>query len=348
MFQMFTPGSQLKSLAIKPSDSHLKNNMNDNSTSATNAPSSSDSQNEHGLIMAHFGVAVEVFFPTSKDKKIIPVKRNSGHVVGDKVRIIDGVLSRLQRRSELSRMDARGGLHLVGANLDILGVVISCEPLPPPGFVDRAIVAARAAGLTPLLIVNKEDLYCSAEYYQSIHSTYGKTLTALSVSAITGNGLDRLKEFFNPNLRGIFVGTTGVGKSSILNALLPNLNLQTGEINEISKRGRHTTTVATLHSLPGGGELVDSPGFNDFGLVAVTARQLADFFPGFEEARVIGCRFRDCRHGEEPGCAVQELRHSGKIGQDRYEAYQTILKEVLSLKAEPKYRALRHRRKKSS
>ncbi len=304
--------------------------------------------NEEGLIVAHYGVAVEVFFAAGNDRRMIRVKRNSGHVVGDRVMINNDVLTRLERTSELSRMDARGGIHLVGANLDMLGIVISCEPLPPPGFIDRAVVAARAAGLRPILIINKEDLPCTSAYRAETMGIYGDSLTTISLSAITGSGLSQLGGLFSQGLRGIFVGTTGVGKSSILNGLLPALHLQIGEINEASKRGRHTTTVSTLHTLPGGGELVDSPGFNDFGLVAITARQLALFFPGFEPARERGCRFRDCRHRDEPGCAVSELKATGGIKEERYTTYLQILTEVDSLTVEPKYRVMRHRRKKSA
>ncbi len=303
--------------------------------------------NEAGLIVAHYGVAVEVFFAADNERRMIRVKRNSGHVVGDLVMIQDEVLTRLERKSELSRMDARGGVHLVGANLDILGIVVACEPLSPPGFIDRAIVAARVAGLRPILIVNKEDLACSADYHAAILAIYGDSLTTLSLSATSGSGLSQLGGLFCQGRRGIFVGTTGVGKSSILNSLLPDINLQTGEINESSKRGRHTTTVSTLHTLPGGGELIDSPGFNDFGLVAITARQLALYFPGFEEARERGCHFRDCRHRDEPGCAVNELLAKETINNDRYATYLQILAEVETLPSEPKYRIMRHRRKKT-
>ncbi len=302
---------------------------------------------EEGLLVAHYGVAVEVVFAASGVRRMIRVKRSSGHVVGDRVTIRDDILTRLPRKSERSRMDARGGVHIVGANLDILGIVVSCEPLPPPGFIDRAVVAARAAGIQAVLIINKEDLLCAPAYRAAIQQIYRESLTMVSLSAITGTGLSQLGDLFSLGLRGIFVGTTGVGKSSILNGLLPDLNLETGEINEISKRGRHTTTVSTLHTLPGGGELVDSPGFNDFGLVAITARQLALFFPGFEQARETGCRFRDCRHRDEPGCAVSDLLAAGAIDDDRYSTYLQILSEVEGLTAEPKYRVMRHRRKKS-
>ncbi|TKB25672.1 ribosome small subunit-dependent GTPase A [Desulfopila sp. IMCC35006] len=278
---------------------------------------------------------------------MIRVKRNSGHVVGDKVVIKEEVLTRLERSSELSRMDARGGRHIVGANLDVLCIVVSCEPLPPPGFIDRAIVSARAAHLRPVLIVNKSDLPCSADYLAAIESVYKKSLKIFTMSAEHGTGLEPLVTFFSEGHRGVFVGPTGVGKSSILNALLPKINLTTGEISETKKRGRNTTTVSTLHLLSDGGELIDSPGFNDFGLVDISAEQLSTYFPGFEEAGRQACRFRDCKHREEPECRVIELVDQGGIDTARYTIYLQMLTEVEALQIEPDYRERRHRRKKT-
>lgn len=300
-----------------------------------------------GIIVAHYGIAVDVVFSDSGERSMVRVKRNSGHVVGDNVEVRGEVLKRLDRNSELSRMDARGGVHVVGANLDVLCIVVTCEPLPPPGFIDRAIVAARAAKLTPVLVMNKSDLACFPNYAGEIVPRYKDSLEIFSISAETGSRLDTLKSFFSKDHRGIFVGPTGVGKSSILNKLLPNLNLQTGEISESRKRGRHTTTVSTLHRLEGGGELVDSPGFNDFGLVDTTVGELATFFPSFEKATEKSCRFRDCRHRNEPGCNVSEFVANGRIPQDRYQTYLQILTEVEMIDAEPKYRERRHRRKKN-
>lgn len=300
-----------------------------------------------GVIVAHYGVAVDVVFNDSSERAMVRVKRNSGHVVGDNVEVRGEVLQRLSRDSELSRMDARGGIHIVGANLDVLCIVVTCEPLSPPGFIDRAIVAARAANLTPVLVMNKSDLACFPGYSKDVTSRYVNSVKIFSVSAETGTHLDSLKDFFSEEHRGIFVGPTGVGKSSILNKLLPDLNLQTGAISETKKRGRHTTTVSTLHRLPGGGELVDSPGFNDFGLVDTTISELASYFPSFEQATETPCRFRDCKHRNEPGCSVLELAAAGKISDERYKTYLQILTEVEMIDAEPKYRERRHRRKKN-
>lgn len=299
-----------------------------------------------GTIVGHYGVAVEVEFPGDSRRHMIRVKRNSGHVVGDAVSVADDILTRKERESELCRMDARGGIHVVGANLDVLCIVVTCEPMPPPGFIDRAIVAARATGLTPVLVMNKSDLACFSEYETQISPVYEDCVDIFVISAESGQGIDTLRHFLNQDHRAIFVGPTGVGKSSILNVLLPELNLQTGEISESKKRGRHTTTVSTLHSLEGGGELIDSPGFNDFGLVDTTIAELALHFPGFEKAQDNFCRFRDCRHKNEPGCAILTLVEDKQLDIDRYSTYLQLLSEVESIEIEPKFRERRHRRKK--
>jgi ribosome biogenesis GTPase len=299
-----------------------------------------------GVIVAHYGVAVDVLFADDNNRTMVRVKRKSGHVVGDNVVVEDETLTRLERVSEIARMDARGGVHIVGANLDILCIVVTCEPMAPPGFIDRAIVAARASGHTPVLVLNKSDLACFADYEKMIRPLYKNSVDIFSVSAETSDNLEELKHFFSEGHRGIFVGSTGVGKSSILNRILPEIGLATGEISESKKRGRHTTTVSTLHLLDDGGELVDSPGFNDFGLVDTTVSELSYYFPGFEAATETYCKFRDCKHRNEPGCSVMEALERGDINRDRYKTYLQILEEVEAIDLEPKYRERRSRRKK--
>ncbi len=304
-------------------------------------------ENKEGVIVAHYGVAVDVLFSEDNERSMIRVKRSSGHVVGDKVMVKEDVLTRLERSSELSRMDARGGRHIVGANLDVLCIVVSCEPLPPPGFIDRAIVSARSSNLRPVLIINKSDLPCFAEYQATIEPMYREAVKIFTLSAEDGSGLETISAFFSEGHRGVFVGPTGVGKSSILNSILPEIHLTTGEISETKKRGRNTTTVSTLHLLSDGGELIDSPGFNDFGLVDISAEQLSTYFPGFEKAGMEGCRFRDCKHREEPDCRVIELVEKNEIDRARYTIYLQMLAEVEALDVDPDYRDRKHRRKKN-
>jgi len=288
---------------------------------------SSSAQEREGVIVAHRGVAVEVLF-NAGERSMVRVKRRSGHVVGDDVLVTGEVLKRLPRRTELRRRDATGGIHLVGANLDVLGVVVAPVPMPAVGFVDRAIVAARAANLTPFVVVNKCDLDSVAEWVASLQSIYSGSVSVYPLSAVTGNGLGSLRELLGEGHRGAFVGLTGVGKSSLLNALCPEINLRVGALNDYNDKGCHTTTVSTLHSLPGGGELVDTPGFQDFGLVDIEAQDFADYFPGFEKTKDETCRFRNCRHRTEPGCAVIGLVAQGHISAERYATYLEILGEV--------------------
>ena len=278
-----------------------------------------------GLVLSHFGVAVEVLFADG-ERRMVRVKRNSGHVVGDLVQVEGEVLQRLARRTELRRRDARGGVHLVAANLDVLGVVVA--PLSPAGFIDRAIVAARAAGLEPFVVVNKCDLSQARSLSETLLETYAAAVPVFALSAANKEGLEPLRAFLSQGHRGAFVGSTGVGKSSLLNALCPDIDLKVAEVSDYKFLGRHTTTVSSLHSVPGGGELVDTPGFRDFGLVDISCEELAAYFPGFEALQRQGCRFHNCRHRQEPGCAVTGLAASGELAAERYQTYLELLTEV--------------------
>lgn len=291
--------------------------------------SETDPANE-GIIVAHLGVAVEVAFENGR-RRVVRVKRNSGHVVGDNVVVTGGVLQRMPRRTELRRRDGRGGIHLVAANLDVLGIVIAHQS--PAGFIDRAIVAARVAELQPFVVVNKYDLENTPELFEMLKKTYAGSAPFFAISASQRTGLQPLQEFMSQGHRGVFVGSSGVGKSSLLNALCPEIDLKVNEVSDYKNLGRHTTTVSTLHSLSGGGELVDTPGFRDFGLVDITVEELAIHFPGFEE-HDIACRFRNCRHRTEPGCAIIKLAEEGSILPERYRTYLDLLGEVEAGQAE--------------
>ena len=280
-----------------------------------------------GVVVAHHGVAVEVLFNDGQ-RAMVRVKRRSGHVVGDDVLVRGEVLERLPRRTELRRRDAMRGIHLVGANLDVLGIVVAAFPLPPAGFIDRAVVAARAADLDPFVVINKCDLEQSADAVAALHSIYAGSVVLFPLSARSGAGLAPLLSYLAAGHRGAFVGTTGVGKSSLLNAICPEIDLKVGALNVFNDRGCNTTTVSTLHALPDGGELVDTPGFQDFGLVDITIEDLAAHYPGFEETHQTRCHFRNCRHRTEPGCAVIKLVREGRVTEERYATYLEILTEV--------------------
>lgn len=289
---------------------------------------------ELGIIVGHYGVAVDVRLDSSGELRSVKVQRKSGHVVGDRVEVIGERLRRLERRSELRRRDAMGHAHTVAANLDTLGIVVAALPPTPTGFIDRALIAAEAAGLEPLLLVNKADLPETAALLDELRATWLEgpgaiALTMLCVSAATGAGLGAVLDHFAAGKRGAFVGTSGVGKSSLVNALLPQLELPVGEINPFSGLGRHTTTTATLHALPRGGELIDTPGFRDFGLVDIGVTDLARHFPGFAPILAAqSCRFGDCRHRAEPDCAIKAAVEAGRLAKSRWDRYLELFAEI--------------------
>src|SRR6185369_8862608 len=303
----------------------MKRDRNRSGQTAATPDSAGIGQASPGLITAHHGVEVEVLFATGK-RRMVRVKRSSGHVVGDEVEVTGEVLLRLPRRTELRRRDGRGGIHLVAANLDVLGIVVA--PHSPTGFIDRAIVAARVALLQPFVVVNKCDLEDSATLLADLQRIYAGSVPVFALSARNRTGLATLQAFLHEGHRAVFVGASGVGKSSLLNALCPAIDLKVGKVSDHSGQGRHTTTVSTLHALDGGGELVDTPGFRDFGLVDITAEELSSHFPGFEEHGEVRCRFRNCRHRTEPGCTVISLVELGQIPADRYNVYLELLAEV--------------------
>jgi ribosome biogenesis GTPase len=260
---------------------------------------------------------------------MVKVKKRSGHVVGDEVMVRDNRLERMPRRTELCRRNSRGSIRIVGANLDVLGVVVAPIPLPPFGYIDQAIVGARQANLIPVLVINKCDLKDTDAFVTELSAAYSGSVDIFAMSAVTGEGIEDFEQFLGKKgLRSFFVGITGVGKSSLVNAICPSLDLRVGDLYEAGARGCNTTTVSTLHSLKGGGELVDTPGFNEFGLVDISPEDLAANFPGFESAAHGSCRFRNCRHRTEPGCAVTQSVADKKILEERYAAYLEILGQL--------------------
>jgi ribosome biogenesis GTPase len=207
-----------------------------------------------------------------------------------------------------------------------LFVVAALDPPAKAGLVDRAAVAARSASITPVLVINKADLPDPHHVLADLRARVEGELAVVPVSAQSGLGLDVLLDML-ANKRGALVGPSGVGKSSIKNRLVPGLELETRALSDTRGAGMHTTTSSTLHTLPNGGELVDTPGVREFGLVDVLPADLAAFFPGFA-AVTDACRFRDCMHQEEPGCAVKNAVAAGVVKEPRYIAYRNLLAEL--------------------
>jgi ribosome biogenesis GTPase / thiamine phosphate phosphatase len=284
-----------------------------------------DGAGSRGVLVGHYGVAVDVELADGTQRSV-RVARKSGLVVGDDVVVHGERLARGARRHELKRNAPNGGGHGVAVNLDVLGVVVAVEPPPRPGLVDRAVVAARAIGVSPFVVVNKLDLPGGAGVADDFRASLAGEIEVLGVSAATGAGVEAIGALLAAKGRGVLVGPSGVGKSSIVNRLVPGAALRIGALSEAHGTGKHTTTTSRLFRLAGGGELVDTPGVREYGLVDVEPKDLAAYFVGFD-AVVGACRFRDCLHEEEPGCAVVAAVEADVVAAERYVSYRTLLDE---------------------
>lgn len=223
----------------------------------------------------------------------------------------------VRRSTNLSRQK-----HIIAANIDRLYIVCSlASPGTPLEFIDRMLVGAECYGLQASILVNKSDLAPPNAYFKSIYERAGYEVRA--VSAISGLGIDTLRE----ELAGhtvLFSGNSGVGKSSLINALDPTLAARTGEISSYHGKGKHTTTFSEIFPLSGGGFLIDTPGIKGFGLVEVDNSELARYFPELL-AQSKSCGFYNCTHTHEPNCAVSAAVEAEKIAPERYESYVKML-----------------------
>lgn len=266
-----------------------------------------------------------------------PFGRKLQAICGDRVRCeVDvahaetHVIEILPRRSELARATLRGAAEAVAANLSLLVVVMAPQPRPDPFIVDRYLCAASSSGLRALIVLNKADLTPATPGPLTAQATpLEDTLQAFAAagyptlicSARSSAGLSALAA----RLAGetsVFVGQSGVGKSSLISRLVPGINLATGELDSEAE-GRHTTTHSSLHDLPGGGALIDSPGVRDFAPAIDSLEPASLGFPEVDRLAP-GCRFIDCRHLREPGCAVRSAAESGEFNARRYESYRRL------------------------
>jgi len=220
--------------------------------------------------------------------------------------------------------------HIVAANLDqSLMVVTLKEPRTSQGFIDRFLVTSEAFHVPAILLFNKTDLYRAKEEarfeeWKAMYEAVGYRLVRMS--AHTGEGLEEVKALLAGKI-SLLSGHSGVGKSSFLNALYPELQLKTQNVSGWSGKGMHTTTFAEMFDLPGGGRIIDTPGMREFGLVDITRQELSGYFP---EMRALAgqCQFNDCLHLEEPGCKVKQAVQEEKIAADRYLSYCSILATI--------------------
>ncbi len=216
--------------------------------------------------------------------------------------------------------------QIIAANLDqALLIVTLASPRTSLGFIDRFLVTAEAYDIPATLIFNKLDLFSEEGLkiladYEAIYENIG--YPCYNVSALKGTNVDKVKEFITGKVT-LFSGHSGVGKSSLINALLPELDLRTTEVSEWSDKGMHTTTFAEMFELPQGGFIIDTPGIRELGIIDIEKHELGRYFPEMR-SRMQDCRFNNCRHINEPGCAVLEALENEEIELSRYESYLSI------------------------
>ena len=237
-----------------------------------------------------------------------------------------------KRRNYINRQSPRGKHqhHIIAANLDQSMLVATLkEPRTSQGFIDRFLVASEMYHVPALIVFNKADIYKKKELdkferWKDIYEEAGYTVCL--VSAADQTGMDELKKLLE-NKTTLVSGHSGVGKSSLLNVVLPQLQLRTQDVSGWSGKGMHTTTFAEMYDLPFGGRLIDTPGMREFGLVDISKQELSHYFPEMR-GRLQGCQFNNCMHINEPGCAIKQAVIDGEISEDRYISYCTILDSI--------------------
>jgi len=289
---------------------------------------------QQGTVIAHYGTQVLVEGTDGTTQRCHVRTNLDALVTGDTVIWRAGnptgvIVAVMPRRSLLERPDAYGRMKPIAANIDYLLIVVAPQPAPFGNLIDRYLVAAAHAQLDPVLVLNKSDLLAGGAHGDVVqmlerYRTLG--CHVINASCSSHDGLQALKELLKDHV-SVFVGQSGVGKSSLINELAPLANAKVGELSDAVAKGRHTTTTAQLFHFPSGGDLIDSPGIREFSLWHVSDDDVASGF--IEFAPHLGrCRFRDCSHREEPGCALQLAFERGDISKERWQSYWQIIESL--------------------
>lgn len=287
-----------------------------------------------GRIVAAHGRRVVVEDESGREHACRLFGRRLDVVCGDHVRWVEEdaegatglVVEALPRRSELSRINLSGDPEQVVANLDQLVAVLAPVPAPDFSLCDRYLAAAEWAGLQAAVVLNKDDLpEAGSDALRSELETYRRLgYPVATTSKRRADGADGLRGVL-AGRTSVLVGQSGVGKSSLINLLVPGVEAAVQEISRATEEGKHTTTAAVLYHLPGGGELIDSPGVRDFSPPLPSPRDVAS---GFREldGLAVECRYPDCRHAGEPGCLVEARVAAGTISARRLASYRQLLR----------------------
>lgn len=220
--------------------------------------------------------------------------------------------------------------HIVAANLDQSMLVATIkEPRTSQGFIDRFLVASEMYHVTPFIVFNKSDLYKTKELekyeqWKAMYEAIGYNV--FLISAEKKEGVEDVLKLLQ-NKTTLISGHSGVGKSSFLNVVFPDIHLKTREISGWSGKGQHTTTFAEMFDLPYGGRIIDTPGMREFGLVDIEKQEVSHYFPEMRD-RLNGCQYNNCLHVNEPDCAIKDAVANGEVHEDRYVSYVNIMESI--------------------
>lgn len=285
-----------------------------------------------GRIVAHYGANLDVEDEQQQVHHCLVRANLPKLVCGDQViwqstgKELGVITSLAPRNSLLARPDYHGNLKPVAANIDQILIVVAPQPGIDEDMINRYLVAAELTGIKPIIVINKTDLLSDSKHKSlatqlDMYQQIGYQL--IYTSTKQRNGLNQLIDELRDKT-SIFVGQSGVGKSSLIKIFIPDADIRVGELSKATGLGKHTTSVTVLYHLDKGGDIIDSPGVREFGLGNVSPEQLAQGFVEF--VPYLGnCKFKDCKHLQEPECAIKGAVDEGKIIKQRYDSFQRLV-----------------------
>ncbi|WP_114192057.1 small ribosomal subunit biogenesis GTPase RsgA [Edaphovirga cremea] len=300
---------------------------------------------QEGIVISRFGMHADVEAADGSQHRCNIRRTIRSLVTGDRVvwragkeenASLKGIVEAVhERTSVLTRPDFYDGVKPIAANIDQIAIVSAILPELSLNIIDRYLVACETVEVEPLIVLNKIDLLDDegrrfVDKAMDIYRHIGYRV--LQVSSQTGEGMKAFEEALTDRI-SIFAGQSGVGKSSLLNALLPPEEKQilVNTVSDNSGLGQHTTTASRLYHFQHGGDVIDSPGVREFGLWHLDAEQVTLGFKEFREY-LGSCKFRDCKHGSDPGCAIRDAVDRGDIAEERYDNYHRILESMSEMK----------------